>query len=172
MSIQATRQQFEDTGLALGRASLFDNKIGDTDKARTAVWAEALAPYRFELPDLLNAVTAYYRAEPQRTIMPADVIRLGREARTDRGMRDAAPDREARELRNGQRLGLVAPDVQLGGLPIGGADGSPVWEAYEINGAIDRECPTCGEPANGACVNRVNDKARKIPCLSRMKLPK
>lgn len=158
--INASPQTIEAVGVAMGRARLFDNRIGDNDTARIAAWSEALEPYKFTAPQLLNAVTDHYRANPERMIMPADLIRLARENRKDTAEREKGHD---------PRAAITGPDRQLGSLPIGGGDGEPVWDAYDINGAIDRDCPTCDQPAGCACVNPVNDSARKIPCLSRLK---
>ena len=53
-------------------------------------------------------------------------------------------DRELRQLQHDVKHGLVQGDAQLGGLPIGGADGKPVPGAYAVNNAIEHVCPLCG----------------------------
>lgn len=168
--IKATPQQLADAGAVIGRSALFDNRFGEADAGRAAAWAEALAPYAFDTADLLNAVTAHYRAEPLRMIMPADVIRLAREIRADRAQREPSESREAREALNDVRHGITPIDPQLG-LPIRSADGTPVHGAYEVNSAIDRGCPTCGAVPTEPCVNKISGEPRKIPCSHRMKLP-
>ena len=142
--IEATPQQLSDTGLIIGRAALFDNRFSEADIGRGGAWAEALAPYNLELPDALNAVTVHYRNEPLRMIMPADVIRIAREIRIDRAQREPAVDRELRQLQHDVKHGLVQGDAQLGGLPIGGADGKPVPGAYAVNNAIEHVCRCVG----------------------------
>ncbi|QHB37289.1 hypothetical protein SEA_GUDMIT_61 [Gordonia phage Gudmit] len=59
-------------------------------------------------------------------------------------------------------------DPQFGGLPITGADGEPIWEAYEQYDAASFVCRTCGAEADHACVNTITNRTRKIPCVSRM----
>lgn len=58
-------------------------------------------------------------------------------------------------------------DPQIG-LPIG-ADGEPVWAAYEVHNAIDHPCPTCGAPPREGCINTLSGTDRIIPCLTRLK---
>ena len=67
-----------------------------------------------------------------------------------------------------QQSGMTGPDSQLGGLPIGGADGKPVQAAYEVNDAIDATCPQCSAPVGEACYNPITGKSRRIPCLPRL----
>ncbi|MDV6276399.1 hypothetical protein R3Q06_23145 [Rhodococcus erythropolis] len=168
--IEATPQQLADAGAILGRSALFDNRFGEGDIGRASVWAEALAPYKLELPDALNAVTMHYRNEPSRMIMPADVIRIAREIRVDRAQREPAEDRELRQLQHDVKNGLVRGDAQLGGLPIGGADGKPVPDAYAVNKAIEHVCPLCGADEYQACTNKISGVERKMPCLPRLKI--
>lgn len=166
--IEATPQQIEDAGAVIGRAALFDNRFGQADIGRAAVWAEALEPYKLSVSDQLNAVTAHYRAEPDRMIMPADVIRLGRAIRAERNQRESDEARKRREMMNDLRHGLTEGDPQLGQLTVGGADGNPVPGAYEVNGAVDRGCPQCGAAPMHPCTNRINGLPRKLPCLARL----
>lgn len=165
--IEATPQQLADAGAIIGRSALFDNRFGEPDIGRASAWAEALAPYNLEISDALNAVTAHYRAEPERMIMPADVIRLGREIRIDRSQREPAEDRELRQLQHDLKHGLAQTDPQIG-LPIRGVDGPPVPGAYEVNNAVDRGCPTCGAEPMTPCTNRITGSPRKMPCIRRM----
>lgn len=64
----------------------------------------------------------------------------------------------------------AAPDPQLGGLPIGDADGQPIWHAYEhAYNAHRYPCPTCKAEPNESCINPINNRTRKIPCVARVK---
>lgn len=132
-------------------ASVDLRKIGDAD---VAGWSATL---RQDLDrDLaLEALRVHYATSSER-LMPAHINKLAVQIRRDRAEREKAAEITTR------------PDRQLGGLPIN-ADGDPVWAAYETNGAIDVECPTCKQPADHACINLATDTARKIPCLSRSK---
>lgn len=58
-------------------------------------------------------------------------------------------------------------DPQLG-LPIAGADGEPVWTAYEQWGAIEIPCRTCGAQPREGCINTTTGTDRIIPCRARL----
>lgn len=140
-------------------------KVGETD---IAFWSATLRPdLHRELA--FEALRIHYIHSTDR-VMPAHINQLAVQIRKDRAERESATMREARQASNDRRNGLVSGDPQLGGLPIGGANGNPVWAAYEVNDAIERECPTCGQPAEHACINPITNSARKIPCLSRVKV--
>lgn len=143
----------------------FDRRtIGEGD---ITAWGAALRP-DLDRQLALDAVRIH-NATSGDWIKPVHVNTLAVQIRKDRADRENRESREAREDRNDVRHGITPPDTQLGGLPIGGADGDPLWDAYDINAAIDRDCPTCDQPRGCACVNPVNDSARKIPCLARLK---
>ena len=146
---------------ALGRAEIFDDRV-TADEVRIASWAEAFAPFGFDQPDILAAVTAHYQQSGANTPKPGDIIELARKIRRERAEREKATD--LAELPP-----PAAPDRQLGGLPIGGADGEPVWSAYEQHDAILRHCPTCKAEPETACVNLATGMARKMPCTRRLK---
>lgn len=146
---------------ALGRAEIFDDRV-TADEVRIASWAEAFAPFGFDQPDILGAVTAHYQQPGAQTPKPGDIIELARKIRRERAEREKATDLAALPP-------PAAPDPQLGGLPIGGADGDPVWSAYEQHDAILRHCPTCKAEPETACVNLATGMARKMPCTRRLK---
>ena len=171
--IEATPDTIRATSAAMGRAALFDDYFAHEDSARLAAWAEAVQRFELGQHHLLNAVTTFYAGTPQGRLGIGELIRLARQARQDDTMRQESDERQQRGITSGLTpAALVSGDSQLGGLPIGGADGDPVWSAYEVNGAIDRDCPTCEQPANCACVNPAKDSARKIPCMARVRSPK
>lgn len=145
--------------------SAYDRRtIGEGD---IVAWGSALRP-DLDLQLALEAVRIHH-ATSEDWIKPVHLNKLAVDIRKDRADREDREAREARQLGNDVRHGIATPDPQLGGLPIGAADGNPVWDAYDVNGAIDRDCPTCKQPAGCACVNQVNDNARKIPCMARLK---
>ncbi|WP_027503327.1 hypothetical protein [Rhodococcus sp. UNC363MFTsu5.1] len=171
-SIDATDETLIATGMVFARAAVFDDYFGHEDDGRTAAWAEAIQKYNLDRADLLNAVTTFYAGTPGGRLSIGELIRLARQSRQDTAMRREHDERAKRGITTGLTpiTATTTPDTQLGGLPIAGADGDPVWAAYDINNAINHDCPTCKEPAGGACVNTRNDQARKIPCLARMRL--
>ena len=142
---------------ALGRAEIFDDRV-TADKHRIRAWAEALAPFGFDTPTILAAITAHYQRPGVDTPKPGDVIAAARKIRA-----------EAAEREKGTQIGgaIAAPDPQLGGLPIGGANGEPVWAAYDQWDAAKLTCPHCGAEPDHACRNPITDGPRKIPCAAR-----
>ncbi|AUM18270.1 MULTISPECIES: hypothetical protein [Rhodococcus] len=170
MSINASPATVLAVGAALGRAALFDDRITADDKLRIAAWAEALDSYRFDEAHLLGAVTAYYREPRDRSISVGDLVKLAREARRDSAEREDRLALEARQVRNDVRHGITAPDPGLIGLPIR-AEGPPVPGAYQVNDAVDRDCPQCGAEVMYPCTMK-NSKGevvtRKMPCVPRM----
>lgn len=127
-----------------------------------------------ELPkDLaLEAVVIHHKVSTDR-IKPANVLGIAKSIRRDRAERESADAREARAAAQDRRHGLkvVSGDTQLGGLPIGGADGPPVPGAYMVNDAWERQCPTCNADEHEPCTNPTTGNSRKIPCLTRLKKP-
>ena len=147
-------------GAALARAAIFDDRITDSDQARILAWAEAIEPHRISQPDVLAAVTAYYQRRGVDAIRPGDLIAAAREIRRQRAERE-----------KGSPAALPAgptPDPQLGGLPIGGANGKPVWEAYEQHDAITRICPACDAKPDESCINPSTGGTRRMPCVARL----
>jgi len=175
MKIDASESTILAVSAALGRAALFDDRMTADDKHRIAVWAEALDPFGIDQATMLNAVTAFYREPRDRSITVGDLTRTSRDIRQAEVLAESPAELKERNLRNDIKNGLerphalTGPDRQLGGLEIGGADGVPVPKAYEVNGAVERPCPTCGAEDYAPCVNRVNGSPRKMPCLARLK---
>lgn len=155
----------------LGKASLFDPRFAKNDEGKILAWAEALTPHRLRESDLIDAVVKFYSETRKEPLMAGDVIGIAKTIRRDRAEREAAADREARSEAQDRRHGLsiVQPDNQLGGLPIGGADGPPVPGAYLVNDAVDRHCDTCNAQPDHPCTNPINGQPRRIPCASRAK---
>lgn len=153
-----TAQDIQCATTALGRAEIYDDRV-TADQPRILAWAEAFCPYGFDPPTVIAAVTAHYQQANATTARPGDIIAHARRIRGDRAERE-----KGRDLPTGP----TPPDPQLGGLPIGGADGNPVWPAYEHWGAITITCPTCGAEPEHACLNPHTDGPRKIPCVDRL----
>ncbi|WP_353107780.1 hypothetical protein [Gordonia sp. (in: high G+C Gram-positive bacteria)] len=158
-SINASEHSITAATAALGRAALFDDRITAGDVARIAAWAEAIEPFGIEAPDALAAVTAHYQATNANTIRVGDLIAAARKIRGERAERE-----------KGHQIAgeLTPPDNQLAGLPIAGADGKPIWAAYEHYDAIELPCETCGAQPEQACINPITNQTRKIPCVSRV----
>ncbi|PEH74608.1 hypothetical protein CRM89_00200 [Nocardia sp. FDAARGOS_372] len=147
---------------AWSRARIYDDKLGDPDKARLAAWAESIERWKLDAPDLLEGVIRYYEGQTEgRTIGIGDLLHHARESRRQRAERETAAEVHAAVT--------AALPVSSAGLPLRAA-GDPVWAAYEVNGAIDRPCPRCKAEPNCACVTE-RDTPQKIPCLSRISGP-
>ncbi|QGJ87616.1 hypothetical protein SEA_FAITH5X5_62 [Gordonia phage Faith5x5] len=144
-------------GTALARAEVFDDRV-TADTARIQAWAEAMEPHGIDQADALAAVTAHYTAAGADTIRVGDVIAGARKVRRERAERE-----------KGEQTAIAAgPDGQLAGLPIGQADGTPIWPAYEQHDAITVPCRTCQAQPDEACVNLATQMTRKIPCATRI----
>lgn len=148
-------------GAALARAEVFDDRV-TADRARIIVWAEALTTYRIEQADAMAAVTAHYQQPGAQTPKPGDIIDQARKIRRERAEREKAEEVAALPA-------PPPPDPQLSGLPIAGANGDPIWSAYEQHDAILRHCPTCKAEPETACVNLATGMVRKMPCTRRLK---
>ncbi|QDM56417.1 hypothetical protein PP515_gp70 [Gordonia phage Sidious] len=143
-------------GTALARAEIFDDRV-TADTARIQAWAEAMEPHGLDQADAIAAVTAHYSAPNADTVRVGDVITAARKIRRERAERE-----------KGEQAAIAAPDRQLGGLPIGEADGTPIWPAYEQHDAITVPCRTCQAQPDDACVNLATQMTRKIPCTTRI----
>lgn len=135
---------------ALGRAEIFDDRV-TADEVRIASWAEAFAPFGFEQPDILGAVTAHYQQPGAQTPKPGDIIEGARKIRRERAEREKADD-----------LAALQPPPPIA------TDGEPVWAAYEEWGAIEQPCRTCKAAVREGCINTATGTDRKIPCVSRL----
>lgn len=127
-------------------------------------WLHAAQIARWDRDQAAEAVRIHFSTSTER-IMPGHVTAI---------IKTFKPTQPSmNELRsNGtvsDRPALTAPDRQLGGLEIGGADGPPAPKAYEVNGAVERPCPTCGAEDYAPCINPGTGSMRKIPCLARLK---
>ncbi|MGW3545869.1 hypothetical protein ACWDNI_35750 [Nocardia niigatensis] len=161
--ISASQNAMRAAAAAWSQARIFDDKLGDPDAARIAVWAESVERWRLDAPDLIEGVTRFYEGETAgRTIGVGDLLHHARESRRLRAEREKAAEVHA------DVTGAKALRSGYSGLPINAA-GSPVWAAYDVNGAIDRECPRCHAEVGDACVT-ARETAQKIPCLERMSL--
>lgn len=95
--VKASGDTIRAVAMALGRARLFDDRLGGSDEGRIAAWAEAAEPHHLSQEDMMASVTAYYAEESGKAMQVADLIRVGRRIRTDRGQREADDEREARQ---------------------------------------------------------------------------
>ena len=156
--INADAESIRTAGDAWGRARIYDDKLGEPDAARIALWAESISRWKLGAPDVLGGVTRYYEKPGVPTIQIGDMLHHAREIRRDRAERE-----KAREIIDAPAL----PNPAAGGLPIP-TEGTPVWAAYEINGAINRDCPRCDAKPDEVCIVPGTEHTLKIPCLDRM----
>lgn len=144
-----------DTIDVLTAIAAFDQRtVGDAD---VDAWHAVI----YDLPReyALHAVAQHHRTTTDRC-KAAHIVKLVK-ARLNDEIARAQAEEAARHQ-------VTAPDRQLGGLPIGEADGHPVWSAYEQHGAIDLPCRTCGAKPDEACTNTQTGATRKLPCISRI----
>lgn len=146
---------------ALSRAEIYDDRM-TSDRNRIISWAESFTRYGIEQQDAIAGVIAYYDQPGVQTPKPGDIIDQARKIRRERAERQKAEEVAALPA-------PPPPDPQLSGLPIAGANGDPVWSAYEQHDAILRHCPTCKAEPETACVNLATGMVRKIPCTARMR---
>lgn len=154
---------------AFAKAALFDPRFSKPDEGKAIAWSEAIQPHNLNTTDMLQAVVNHYSDNPDRPLMVADIITRTKAIRKDRADRETKEARNQRANNLDRRHGL--PDTQLGNLPIGGADGPPIHDAYHINDAHQRPCPTCKAEPHNPCINTTNQHPRKLPCLARLKTP-
>lgn len=160
MQIAASDRSVRAAAAAWSRARIYDDKLGDPDKARLAAWAESIERWKLDAPDLLEGVIRYYEGQTEgRTIGIGDLLHHAREVRRQR-----AESEKAAQVHT-EAAALPGAD-SWAGLPIQ-AQGVPVWPAYEVNDAISRQCPRCHAAPGDACVN-ARDWPQKLPCLSRL----
>lgn len=153
-----------DAAQVLARANLMDPRVRQGDAAITAVWAQSIERWGLDVSYLLRAVTEYYTVPRDRTIQVGDVIQIARDFR----QRDALVD-------NAQSL---APPVLVEALPRGSgasthmgvinATGEPIQAAYEVDGALDLQCPSCLSGPGVTCGRDGHDY--RIPCVARLAL--
>lgn len=138
-------------------AAVYDNR--KPDPAMLAGWTETARRARWTHPLAIDAIHEHYTNSTER-IMPAHITRHVQAARRAAVERDHAASLAAEPV--------VNLDPQIG-LPIGGADGEPIWTSYDVDDAGTLTCDTCGAGPDEACVNTRSNTPRKIPCTSRLK---
>lgn len=136
--------------------------VGESD---VVAWHAAIG--ELDKPLALEAVIVHHKTSADRC-KPAHVLGIAKSIRKDRAERESERARQARQARLDAKHGLTQGDPQLGNLPIGGVEGTPVPGAYEVNGAVDRGCPKCGAGPMEPCTNRISGQPRKMPCLARL----
>ncbi|QRE81857.1 hypothetical protein F1734_17475 [Rhodococcus ruber] len=141
-------------------ASIDQRKVGATD---ITAWWTTLRP-DLDLQLALDAVRVHYATSTDRAL-PGHINQLAVQIRKDRAEREDHEQREARQLANDQRHGI---EVAQAGLAIN-AEGPPVPGAYQINDAVNRDCPKCKAEPYEPCTNPINGQPRRIPCPARLK---
>lgn len=140
----------------LTAAAAYDKR--KPDAATLAAWSETARRARWTFDLALDAIHEHYMDSTE-FVMPAHITRKVQAARRAAVERDHAASLAAEPA--------VATDPQIG-LPIGGADGEPVWSSYDEHGAIELPCRTCRAEPDHACVNLATGATRKLPCTSRL----
>lgn len=146
----------------LARANLMDSRVRHGDPGMTAVWAESIGRHQLDVAYLLNAVTAYYEEPRDRVIQVGDVIRMARDLRQRDAMVENAAELAAPELVEPLPAGSGG-STHMGAL---NATGEPIQAAYEVDGALDLQCPSCLSGPGVTCGRDGHDY--KIPCVARL----
>ena len=163
MTVQPTEDTIRAVAAAISRAEIHDDRM-TSDPNRIRAWADTSAPHGITDTALAcQAVDQHYTAPGANTLRAGDFIAIYRRLRAQHA--EAEKGNALHEL-----PAPTTPDPQLGGLPIGDVDGQPIWHAYQhAYNAIAHTCPTCGAQPDDACINELNGRTRKIPCLTRVK---
>ncbi|MCU1640892.1 MAG: hypothetical protein JWN03_1167 [Nocardia sp.] len=160
MDIAASEAAIRAAAAAWSRARIYDDKLGDADKARLAAWAESIERWELDAPDLVEGVMRYYESNTEgRTMGIGDLLHHAREHRRQRAEREKA-------AQSGDATSLPAGTGQYAGLPIS-ATGAPVRAAYDVAGAVDRQCPNCDAAIGDPCTSAAG-LGQRIPCLARI----
>lgn len=163
--IAASQASVRAAAAAWSRARIYDDKLGEPDKARLAAWAESIDRWKLDAPDLLEGANVFYEGNTTgRTIGIGDLLHHARESRRMRAERERMAEVHADVVNAAAAAAL--PGGTYSGFPIN-AQGKPVWAAYDVNDAISRQCPSCRALPDDACVT-ARGAAQKIPCLSRL----
>lgn len=150
MNVNARPETVRAVAAAISRAEIHDDRM-TSDPNRISAWSETCEPHGIDETSLAcKAVDEYY------TRADADTLRCGAFITAYR----------KRRALDGEEAKAAELTAGSGGIS---ADGQPVWDAYDVHDAIDRDCPTCGAGEREACVNPVNGKTRKIPCFARLR---
>lgn len=140
---------------AISRAEIHDDRM-TSDPNRIRAWADTCTPHGInDTAIACHAVDHHYTRPGVDTIRVGDFIAAYRKLRRDQAEADKGTQ-------------TAGPDRQLDGLPIAGADGNPVWSAYEVDDAILLTCRSCGAEPEHACHNTITGGPRKVPCFTRL----
>lgn len=97
--INATPNTIRAVAEAMQLAALLDDRLGHTDDARVAAWAEQIERHKLGQPDLLDGVQAFYDSPSERPLQVGDLIHHSRKIRRDRNEREAEEERRQRDER-------------------------------------------------------------------------
>jgi hypothetical protein len=116
--INASPQTVRDVAQAMQLAALLDDRVGHTDDARVAAWAEQIERHKLTKSDLLDGVQAFYDSPSERAIQVGDLIHHSRKIRRDRNEREAEVERERRaellSVKASDEVRALAAGVVLG----------------------------------------------------------
>lgn len=152
--VKASPATIRAVATALGRARLFDDKLGGSDEGRIAAWAEAVEPHALSQADMLQAVTDFYSSnDGGRTMQVSDLIRHARNLRRDRAQAESDAERQAREDMLDRRDELLAITQDVGKC----LSSTKPMPRPKANPLLVR-CPWCHASVNVRCsVPRTNE---------------
>ncbi|UYL87731.1 helicase loader [Gordonia phage Shivanishola] len=155
-----SRETVEAAEKAWQTARFIDDRLGQPDPNRLRMWVDMFSRTNVHPDEAVESVKAWYAVGGRdRVIQPGDICAGVRDLRRAAIERDHAASLAAQPA--------VATDPQLG-IPIAGADGEPIWPAYDVDDAGNYTCDTCHAEPDQACVNLATNMTRKIPCASRL----
>ena len=95
----------ETAAQALAKCAAYDPWFPQPNRATVAAWAEQIAHWKLELPDVLAGVAKMYADNGSGfRPLPKDLVDAARAIRADRTQRESAAKREAREDRRDAAL--------------------------------------------------------------------
>lgn len=90
---------------ALAKCAAYDPWFPQPNRATVEAWAEQIAEYQLDEPDVLEGVKIAYRDNGSGfRPLPRDIVQVARAWRRDRTERESTAEREAREDRRDAEL--------------------------------------------------------------------
>lgn len=118
MNIDATEDDLRNVAEMFRLAALLDDRVGQADKARIAVWAEQIHRHKFTREDILDGLQRFYDDAQSRAIAVGDLIACSKVARRVRVGKEDAAERERRQIE--QEAKVAADDWPVPRDPITG----------------------------------------------------
>lgn len=90
---------------ALAKCAAYDPWFPQPNRATVQAWAEQIAEYQLDEPDVLDGVKIAYRDNGSGfRPLPRDIVQAARQIRRERAERETSAERQAREDRRDAQL--------------------------------------------------------------------